>query len=125
MENLKLTPFTVGHHCKFHLFVSPVEDTFFHLLYMERQLSKKIKTLPSPLEIVFQQKTLDLDMLEYISHVYDTRLLWYSYITASYKNLFALMRTIFYSSVPYVLPEDCIQTHLQIHVLSSDTSLKK
>lgn len=28
LENLKLTPFTTEDHCKFHLFLSPVEDTF-------------------------------------------------------------------------------------------------
>lgn len=36
-------------------------------------------------------------MLEYISHDYNIRLLWCSYITVSYINLFALIKTIFFT----------------------------
>lgn len=56
VENLKLTPFTAGPHCKFHLFLSPVQDTFFSSsLYEVATLKKKkIKNLPSPIEIVSQ-----------------------------------------------------------------------
>lgn len=60
-----------------------------------------------------------------ISHDYNIRLLWCSYITVSYINLFALIKTISYSSVPYVLPEDCIQTHTCRYLGSPQTQVGK
>lgn len=54
VENLKLTPFTAGHHCNFTCFFFQCKTLFFHLLYMELQRLKKIKNLPSPVEIASQ-----------------------------------------------------------------------